>query len=198
MEVSPVEHKQPSKTVHAVRERIVGFHDRYLKVTPLSEDITASFADVSSTLKSNKGRELADRLHTHMDTLAKQAEIAAAAGDFVIGLVTTGVGLAELKKTMNARSQVNRNTTGMPSRAEEVLRMAYDTGKNNKQTARSLGITALGGGIFAFRPLTRLTDIGVRISRPLARTVVQTVDALLLRGEARRAAKQVFVGTGKA
>ena len=200
MEISVHEPRHESPVVMSVRDRIVTFHDRYLKTNQLSERIVSTFEQASSELRSKKAREIADRLRPKMNNLAKNAEIATAAGDFVIGLIAGGIGIRDISRVRRAQAGFQELHGVLPGtdRQKQVRTDLFANEIGKTQYDRPLMMTAIGGGILALRPVTRLTDAAVLMTRRPALFIARQVDALLLKREAATSEKHVFVGTGKA
>lgn len=135
-----------------------------------------------------------------MNDLAKNAEIATAAGDFIIGLIAGGVGIRDISRVRRSQAGFHEQHTALPGtdRQKQVRSNLFANEIGNKQYDRPFTLTAIGGGILALRPVTRLTDAVVWLTRRPALFIARQVDALLLRREATSSKKQVFVGTGKA
>lgn len=200
MEIPVHESRKEAPVVKTVRDRIVTFHDTYLKAHPLSERLVVTFEQASSELRSKKAREIAERLKPHIHDLAKNAEIAAAAGDLIVGLIMGGVGLRDISRVRRAHAEFQANHVALSGTdlQRDIRTALFNTEIGNKQYDRPFALTAIGGGILALRPITRLSHAAVGLTRRPALFIARQVDAILLRQEAASPKKQVFVGTGKA
>lgn len=200
MEISHTEQSRNSRVNQSVRDRIVDFHDRRLKVSPLSEDIVKTFESIAASLRSEKGKQIIETVRPKMKTYAKNAEIGIATVDYVVGLATTGLGVSEWRKKSGENTiqikKLRAATPELKSVEENISAYMREIGQNKLK--RRQKITGIGVGVLALRPITRLTDLSTRITRPVAVFAAKQVDAILLRQEQKTAVKQVFVGTGRA
>lgn len=199
MESSPVEHQREKRLLSSVRDRVVEFHDRHLKVSPLSEHMVETYEQVAMSLRSEKGKQIAEQLRPHMKSIAKNAEIGMAGLDFVVGLATTGLGAsAWRKKSLENQTEIAKLRDSVDKAFHKEMTVGYMKEVGYAKLRGPKKLTAVGAGILAFRPLTRLTDMSMRMLRPVTVFATRKVDAILLRNEPKPPVKQVFVGTGKA
>lgn len=191
-----VHHEQqlPLSVGKAVRDRVVSFHDRYLKSAPITEDAVGAFEQVSKLMTSKKGQAAMDRIRPHIADWSKNAEIWAGMSDMVLGVAGTVVaaeglvgGLIEKRRAEKGASLVD---------AANQLTAASELKKDIRPKIKR-GLAGAGmAGIFAgLRPVTHLTH---RIGIPLARRIALTVDTIMLKREQKPNVQQVFVGRGKA
>ncbi len=196
METSVVEPiRNTSSIPHSVRERIIAVHDAYLHVSPIREDAVRLFRDIAPMMRSDRGKAWVERMNANIETSAKNVEVAAASADVVIGVVGAGLSINLLRAIKN-----NRSASSDMAKVNHRNRSAAVTGRVTHTDyfvgRGTAGILILGGSIL--RPVTRITDFAFRHGKPVAGYVARMVDAILLRQEQKRDAKQIFVGQGKA
>ncbi len=191
-----VHHEQqlPLPVVKTVRDRIIAFHDRYLKVVPIAEDTAQSFEDIVKRMTSKKGQAVVERIRPHITDWSKNAEVWASTGDMVLSvagsvLAAEGLvgGLIEKHSIEKAagRLDLSNQLTGATELKKDI----------RPRIKRGFAGAALSGIFGGLRPISRLT---YRIGIPIARRVALTADRIMLKKEQKLEAKQVFVGRGKA
>lgn len=160
-----------SQPVRSVREKIVSFHDTYLRVTPFSSDIVKTFEEILPKITSQKGKEVAQRIRPKLSNIAKNAEMAMTATDLIVGVVGLGSG----SKDMVHAISLHKKAKGTQS--SDFLAGSYMYAWEGFKK----GI--FGGIMVAGRPITRLADIGVL---PLTKKLVLWTDGILLRKEQQK------------
>lgn len=203
MESAKGEHIRYSKDAAvSVRGRIVAMHDKMLRVAPVDEHIVEAFEDAVQVMTSKKGREAAEKLGPVIALSAKNAEVALAAGDLVLGVATTGLGLREFVRTGKQAAAMRKNTDRMSRLGESGASGAGHFVSESFNRAdvpgykRASIITGFGGSLFVIRPLTRMADAVVR-SRGITRRIAHIIDSIYLRAESKSHIHPVFVGQGK-
>lgn len=191
MESTSHEQHITPKAAKSVREKIIAFHDRYLKVSPIAEDAASAFEEVAKKVTSTKAQAAVERIRPHIADWSKNAEVWAAAGDMVLSVAGSAVAVDALileKRRIDklaGKLDVSAQMTG-----SSELKIAA-----RSRVKRGFAGAALVGVFGGLRPVSRLVH---RIGIPIARRVALSVDHIMLKKEQKMETKQVFVGQGKA
>ena len=191
-----VHHEQqlPLPVVKTVRDRIIAFHDRYLKVAPISEDTAAAFEDVAKMVTSKKAQAAMERIRPHIADWSKNAEIWASTGDMVLSVAGSVVAAEGLVGGLIEKSRIEKGSGGLEA-ANQITARSELKKELRPRIKRGVAGAAIGGIFGGLRPISRLTHL---IGIPIARRVALTVDRIMFKKEQKLEAKQVFVGRGKA
>lgn len=191
MESTSHEQHVTPKVAKTLREKIIAFHDRHLKVSPITEDAVSAFEEVAKAVTSTKAQAAVERIRPHIADWSKNAEVWAAAGDMVLSVAGATV-------AVDALLLEKRRIDNMAGKLSAPVQM---TGASElKIAARSRVKRGFGGAAFAgifggIRPVSRLAH---RVGIPIARRIALSLDNIMLKKEQKMETKQVFVGQGKA
>ncbi len=191
-----VHHEQqlPLPVVKTVRDRIIAFHDRYLKVAPISEDTAAACEDVAKMVTSKKAQAAMERIRPHIADWSKNAEIWASTGDMVLSVAGSVVAAEGLVGGLIEKRRIEKGSGGLEA-ANQITARSELKKELRPRIKRGVAGAAIGGIFWGLRPISRLTHL---IGIPIARRVALTVDRIMFKKEQTLKAKQVFVGRGKA
>jgi len=194
MESARHEQQLPPPVVKTVRDRIVSFHDRYIKSALITEDAVGAFEQVSKLITSKKGQAAMERIRPHIADWSKNVEIWAGVSDMVLGVAGSVVAAEGLVGGLIEKRRAEKGATLVDSvnQLTAVSELKKDIRPNIQ---RGLGGAVMGGIFAGLRPVTHLAH---RIGIPLVRRIALTVDTIMLKQEHKQQIQQVFVGRGKA
>lgn len=194
MESESYERQAPPPVVKTVRDRIIAFHDRHLKVAPITEEAAAAFEDVAKHITSKKGQAAVERIRPHVPNWSKNAEMWAGVGDMTLTVAGSALAAEGLIGGLMEKHRMEK-AVGVLDAANQVT--ATSELKIDMRPRIKRGFAGvLAGGIFGgLRPVTHLTH---RVGIPIARRIALAVDGIMLKKEQKMEVKQVFVGRGKA
>lgn len=180
-------------TTRAVRNAIIGVHDRYLNVAPINRDVVSAFSYIANDLSSRRGIEWREHAKKHIETWGKRIEISSAILDVVAGMTLAGIGM---KKIIRPQRLAQAEETLRQKAPREIAIMQHRA-TPSRDFDKKVGKILLGsaGATWMLRPVTHLVDWSFRYGKPLAKKVAMTVDAMLLRNERKQATSHVFVGS---